>query len=42
MRCHHIFVLIEVFFIYLFSNMLELYNKDNYYYYIIEDTLHDN
>ena len=26
---------------YLFSNMLELYNND-YYYYIIEDTLHDN
>ena len=41
MRYHHTFVLIEVFF-FLFSNMLELYNKDNYYYYIIEDTLHDN
>ena len=39
MRCHLTFLSIDVFF-YLAINvyMLELYNKDNYYYYIVEDT----
>ena len=42
MICHLTFLLIDVFsFLAINVYILELYNKDNYYYYIIKDTSYD-